>query len=194
MRRNVALHERGKCLKANARQTPAVLEFAGERVQGPLQERMAGPVEYHSWTKPIVVLAGIAALLASMTALADNIDGIEDWLGVRDATPVSLTLQVNKLTRPNDDGVIASLSYKKAGPVALHDCRFWVDTGRLQVLGETPKFGMPAGATSKELKVSFQVEEPWALDFPNASVMLECDKASSAVVPLNLNDLPAGKP
>ena len=155
---------------------------------------MAETVEYTSWTKPIIVLVAIAALLASMTALADNIDGIEDWLGVRDATPVSLSLQVDKLTRPNDDGVIASLSYKKAGPVALHDCKFWMDTGRLQLLGETPGFEMAAGPSSKALQVSFQVTVPWALDFPNASVMLECDKASSAIVPLNLNDLPVGKP
>lgn len=155
---------------------------------------MAETVEYPSWTKPILVLAGIAAFLASMTAVAANIDEIEDWLGVRDATPVSLSLQAGKLTRPNDDGVIASLSYEKAGPVALHDCKFWMDTGRLQVLGATPNFEMPAGPSSKALRVSFQVSQPWALDFPNASVMLECDKASSAAVPLSLNDLPVGKP
>lgn len=155
---------------------------------------MAETVQYASWTRPIVVLMAIAALLASMTALADNIDGIEDWLGVRDATPVSLSLQVGKLTRPNDNGVIALLSYKKAGPVALHDCKFWMDTGRLQVLGRTPDFEMAAGPLSKTLQVSFQVTEPWALDFPKASVMLDCDKASSAAVPLNLDNLPVGKP
>jgi hypothetical protein len=118
---------------------------------------MAGTVDYTSWTKPIVVLVAIAVLLASMTALADNIDGIEDWLGVRDATPVSLSLQVGKLTRPNDDGVIASLSYSKAGPVALHDCKFWMDTGRLQLLGEASNFEIAAGPANKVLQVSFQV-------------------------------------
>ena len=113
---------------------------------------------------------------------------------MRDATPVSLSLQVSKLTRPNDDGVVASLSYEKAGPVALHDCKFWMDTGRLQVLGETPSFEVAAGPASKTLQVSFAVAEPWALDFPKASVMLDCDKASSAAVPLNLDNLPVGKP
>ena len=155
---------------------------------------MAETVEYHSWTKPIAAIAAVAALLASMTAFAANIDGIEDWLGLRDATPVSLSLHVGRLTRPNDDGVIAALSYKKAGPVVLHDCKFWMDTGRLQVLGETPEFAMAAGPSSKALQVSFQVEQPWALDFPNASVMLVCDKASSAAVALSLNNLPVGRP
>lgn len=163
-------------------------------MQGPWQKRMAETVEYHSWIKPIAVLVAIAALLASMTALADNIDHIEDWLGVRNATPVSLSLQVNRLTRPNDNGVIASLSYKKAGPVALGDCKFWMDTGRLQVLGEASNFEIAAGPSNKALQVSFQVAQPWALDFPNASVMLECDKASSAAIPLNLDNLPVGKP
>ena len=155
---------------------------------------MAETVEYTSWTKPILVLAAIAAFLASMTALADNIDAIQDWLGLRNATPVSLSLQVGKLTRPNDNGVIASLSYKKAGPAALHDCKFWMDTGRLQLLGEASNFEIATGPSSKALQVSFQVTQPWALDFPKASVMLECDKASSAAVPLNLDNLPVGKP
>ena len=155
---------------------------------------MAETVEYRSWTRPIAVLVAIVVLLASMTALADNIDGIEDWLGVRNATPVSLSLQVNNLTRPNDDGVIASLSYKKAGPVALNDCKFWMDTGRLQVLGEASNFKIAAGPSRKALHVAFQVAQPWALDFPNASVMLDCDKASSPAVALSLNNLPVGKP
>ena len=155
---------------------------------------MAETVEYTSWAKPIAVLVAIAAFLASMTALADNIDAIKDWLGLRDATPVSLSLQVGKLTRPNDDGVIASLSYKKAGPVALHDCKFWMDTGRLQVLGEASNFEIAAGPSSKALQVSFQVTQPWALDFPNANVMLVCEEASSAAVPLSLDDLPVAKP
>jgi hypothetical protein len=155
---------------------------------------MAETVEYQSWTKPIVVLVTVAVLLASMTTFAADIDDIEDWLGLRDATPVSLSLQVGELARPNDDGVIASLSYEKAGPVALHKCKFWMDTGRLQVLGEASNFEIAAGPSSKTLQVSFQVSQPWALDFPNASVMLECDKASSATVALNLKNLPVGKP
>jgi hypothetical protein len=155
---------------------------------------MAEIVEYRSWTRPIVVFAAIVTFLASMTAFAANIDDIEEWLGLRDKTPVSLSLQVGKLTRPNDNGVVASLSYKKAGSAALHDCKFWVDTGRLQLLGKTPDFELAAGTWSKELQVSFQVTQPWALDFPKASVTLVCDKASSAIVPLNLNDLPVGKP
>jgi hypothetical protein len=146
----------------------------------------------YSWTKPIAVLVAVAALLAVVTAFAANTDAIKGWLGLRDNTPVSVSLQIGKLVRLDNTHVVVAISYKKVGPAALHDCKFWMDTGQLQLFGDVPELQMPTGPSSRDLQVPFRLGDLWAHDFPDASLTLSCDKASVAV-PLNLRNVPVSK-
>lgn len=146
----------------------------------------------YSWAKPAGVLVAVAAFLALVTALAANTDAIEGWLGLHDNAPDSVSLQIGKLERLDDTHVVVAISYKKVGPTPLHDCKFWMDTGQLQLIGEVPEQQMPAGPSNKDLQIPFRLGALWAHDFPDASLTLSCDKASVSV-PLNLRNVPVSK-
>jgi hypothetical protein len=155
---------------------------------------MAEAVERpYAWVRPVAVVVAIVAFLAFVTALAADVDLIEDWLGVRDGTPVSVSLQIGKVVRPDGSGVVVTISYKKLGPRRLRDCKFWMDTGQLQLAGETPLFDVPRGPSTRDLQVPFRVGALWANDFPDATVTLSCDKTSSLAMPVSLKNLPAGQ-
>jgi len=148
----------------------------------------------YAWIRPLAILVAVGALLALVTALAADTDTIEGWLGLRDNTPVSLSLQIGKLVRLDDTHIVVAISYKKTGPAPLQGCKFWMDTGQLQLFGEMTEFNMAAGPSAKDLQVPFRLGALWAHDFPDASLTLSCDKASSAATHLNVGNLPAGKP
>ena len=156
---------------------------------------MAEAVEpQYPWAKPAAILVGLAAFLALVTALAADVDTIEEWFGVRDDTPVTVTLQIGKAVRTDNTGIVVAISYNKLGPHRLHNCKFWIDTGQLQLEGQTPLFDMPRGPSTKELQVPFRVGAIWANDFPDGSITLACDKVSSRAMPVNLKNLPPSKP
>jgi hypothetical protein len=156
---------------------------------------MAEAVEkQYAWIRPLAIVVAVGALLTLVTALAADIDTIEGWLGLRDNTPVSLSLQIGKLVRLDDTHVVVAISYKKAGPAPLHDCKFWMDTGQLQLSGEMTELNMAAGPSAKDLQIPFRLGALWAHDFPDASLTLSCDKASSVAALLNVGNLPVGKP
>ena len=156
---------------------------------------MAEAMEKQSaWIRPLAVLVAAGTLLALVTALAADTDTIEGWLGLRDNTPVSLSLQIGKLVRLDDTHIVVAISYKKIGPAPLQGCKFWMDTGQLQLFGEVPELQMPTGPSNKDLQIPFRLGARWAHDFPDASLTLSCDKASSAATHLNVGNLPAGKP
>src|ERR1700744_1829943 len=155
---------------------------------------MAEAVEKpYPWIKPVAIFAGLAAFLAFVTALAADVDTIEDWLGGRDDAPVCVTLRIGKAIPTDNTGIVVAISYNKIGPRRLRNCKFWMDTGQLQLAGETPLFDLPRGPSAKDLQVPFRVGAIWANDFPDGSVTLSCDKASSLATPVNLKNLPAGK-
>jgi hypothetical protein len=156
---------------------------------------MAEAVEkQYGWIRPLAVLVAAGALLALVTALAADTDTIEGWLGLRDNTPVSLSLEIGKLVRLDDTHVVVAISYKKTGPAPLHDCKFWMDTGQLQLFGEMTELQMPAGPSAKDLQIAFRLGAQWAHDFPDASLTLSCDKASPVTTRLNVGNLPIAKP
>jgi hypothetical protein len=146
----------------------------------------------YSWAKPAAVLVAVAAFLALVTALAANTDTIEGWLGLRDNAPDSVSFQIGKFVRLDDTHVVVAISYKKVGPSPLHDCKFWMDSGQLQLFGEVPELQMPTGPSNKDLQIPFRLGARWAHDFPDASLTLSCDKAA-VTMPLNLRNVPVSK-
>ena len=156
---------------------------------------MAEAVErQYAWIRPLAILVAVGALLALVTALAADTDTIEGWLGLRDTTPVSLSLEIGKLVRLDNTHVVVAISYKKTGPAPLQGCKFWMDTGQLQLLGEMTEFNMAGGPSTKDLQIPFRLGALWAHDFPDASLTLSCDKASSVTARFNVANLPVGKP
>jgi hypothetical protein len=156
---------------------------------------MAEAVEkQYAWIRPLAAFVAAGALLALVTALAADTDTIEGWLGLRDNAPVSLSLEIGKLVRLDDTHVVVAISYKKTGPAPLHDCKFWMDTGQLQLFGEMTELQMPPGPSTRDLQIPFRLGALWAHDFPDASLTLACDKASSVPARFNVANLPVGKP
>jgi hypothetical protein len=157
---------------------------------------MAETVERQSWwVRPLAVLVAVGIFLAFFTALAANIDTVRGWFGLRnDDTPVSISFQIGKLVRPDDGSILLAISYKKAGSAPLRDCRFLMDTGEVDLPGQVPEFEVAAGPSAKDLHVPFRLAAQRALNSPNISVALFCDKASSVAMPLNVRNLPVAKP
>lgn len=157
---------------------------------------MAETVQSQSWwAKPLAVLVALGVFLAVFTALAANIDIVRGWFGYRgNDTPVSISLQVGKLVRPDDGNVVLAISYKKAGSAPLHDCKFLMDTGEVDLPGQVPEFEVAAGSSSKELLVPFRLAVQRAVNSRKISLALFCDKASSVAVLLNVRNLSVAKP
>jgi len=146
------------------------------------------------WTKPQAVLPTLAVAFAVVVPLAVDIDEVEEWLGASEPVPLSLSLQIGKVTRIDRNNVVAVLSYNKVGSARLRNCRFWMDAGDLQTPGEIPEFKIARGSSAKDLNVAFGLGVIRAQLAPDATITLSCDKASSAAVPLNLRDVMADKP
>ena len=145
------------------------------------------------WTKPQAVFAMLAVSLAFILALASNIDEVEDLFGATDPVPLSLTLKLGNAARTDRNNIVVSLSYSKIGSAHLLGCKFWMDAGDLQLPGEIPEFKLAHGPSAKELSVAFGLGVLRAQKFPDVTITLSCDKASSAAVPLNVQALAAGK-
>jgi hypothetical protein len=146
------------------------------------------------WTRPQAVLVTLAVTLALVLALAINIDEIEDWFGATERVPVSLSLQLGKVTRVDRNNIAVALSYNKLGSARLQNCKFWMDAGELQTSGEMPEFKLARGDVAKALPVTFRLGVLRAQLSPDVTVTLSCDKASSAAATLSVRDVAADKP
>ena len=143
-----------------------------------------------SWIRPVAVIVTLGLFLTFFTAFAANVDTVQGWFGRPVDVPVSLSIQIGKLVRPDNGNLVVAILYKKAGQAPLHECKFLMDTGEVVLPGEIPEFDVAAGPSTRDLRVQFRLVAQRALNSPSINLVLSCDEASSVAIPLNLRTVP----